>query len=1179
MAGGGGGGGEGGGRHTSAAADPRSSVAAAAAAAALPVSKAASASTSTTPTSSKPSTPRSPRNNGEVRPQQPQHQQQRKPSRYAPGPAGGSDMVSEMGDIDHMMDDDDDEGRFTIDGEVDRRPWDINTMMVTGGSAGRLRARAGDYAPSSAGSYSDKALDASPVVCGVCAEAIPEPDAHAFYPCECAFRICRDCQDGRKTNAVTNTNTTNNKDKDGVLRHCPGCGQPYAEQIARRERAREDDYVAHGTPRSFTTNTYYAPSSTGAHSDAEHVRRYVRGGLLGHDNNTNTTNNKDMSPALAAEDTSGSLVSVASYGYGSVYEVPGEGKDGVKQPVLAPTPLYRKIAMPSRYIQPYRALCLFRLAATAAFISWRVRNPNPNAYGLWLASVFCEVWFALSWVLDQVPKLRPVKRETYLARLGARYTDSDTDETDKDHLPSVDAFITTADASREPPLITANTILSILAMDYPASKLTIYLSDDGASKFMFDVMAETALFARLWVPFCKRFGDVEPRQPEVYFARPIDYAVTRDNPDFVKARLRMKRAYDEFKLRVAHLAQLTKNPPPDGWKMHDGRAWPGNKRSDHEAIIQVFLPTRPQVTASNPTPDPGVTDVDGNPLPALIYMSREKRPGHYHNKKAGAMNALVRCSALITNGQFIFNVDCDHYINNSRVVREALCFFLDPLKGHRVGYVQFPQKFDGIDKSDRYANNNVVFFDANMRGLDGCQGPLYVGTGCFFRRQALYDRKPPPDPLALERVRERDRSCWAKLCCCCIGDTRRRRSSREHDYEANNNLSMSRSASKMQLMAVDEALTGMQTRMTMDPILDDRVVMDGSAKLLIANPLMRKLGMSSHFVASTLAVDALPAQRLAPRDLLAEVVLAISADYEDSSEWGKRVGWVYGTVTEDVLTGFFLHANGWRSVYHTPELPAFKGTAPTNLTDRLEQVLRWATGSIEIFFSGNNPWVARYGSGLKPAQRIAYMATMFYPFTSLALVMYCVLPAVSLFINQFIVPDIGIEAVVYYACLFLSIIGTSLMEIKWSGVTFDDFWRNEQFWVISGTSAHFAAVYQGLLKNTLGVDIAFSITQKADDAEEEFYLVKWSWLLFVPLTIAIINVLALIAGIAAEVNKQGNPQWGELFGKVIFSLWVLVHYYPFLKGLMGRRSRPPTMVIVWAVLLVLVFSVFWSRAL
>lgn len=30
----------------------------------------------------------------------------------------------------------------------------------------------------------------------------------------------------------------------------------------------------------------------------------------------------------------------------------------------------------------------------------------------------------------------------------------------------------------------------------------------------------------------------------------------------------------------------------------------------------------------------------------------------------------------------------------------------------------------------------------NLKGLDGIQGPVYVGTGCCFNRQALYGYEP-----------------------------------------------------------------------------------------------------------------------------------------------------------------------------------------------------------------------------------------------------------------------------------------------------------------------------------------------------------------------------------------------------------------------------------------------------
>ena len=74
----------------------------------------------------------------------------------------------------------------------------------------------------------------------------------------------------------------------------------------------------------------------------------------------------------------------------------------------------------------------------------------------------------------------------------------------------------------------------------------------------------------------------------------------------------------------------------------------------------------------------------------------------------------VRVSAVLTNAPFILNLDCDHYVNNSQAIREAMCFLMDPQVGRDVCYVQFPQRFDGIDRSDRYANRNTVFFDVSL---------------------------------------------------------------------------------------------------------------------------------------------------------------------------------------------------------------------------------------------------------------------------------------------------------------------------------------------------------------------------------------------------------------------------------------------------------------------------------
>lgn len=70
-------------------------------------------------------------------------------------------------------------------------------------------------------------------------------------------------------------------------------------------------------------------------------------------------------------------------------------------------------------------------------------------------------------------------------------------------------------------------------------------------------------------------------------------------------------------------------------------------------------------------PDGNFPDVQMNKLPWLVYVSREKRPKHDHNKKAGAMNSLVRASGVITNAPYILNLDCDHYVNYAKAFKEV----------------------------------------------------------------------------------------------------------------------------------------------------------------------------------------------------------------------------------------------------------------------------------------------------------------------------------------------------------------------------------------------------------------------------------------------------------------------------------------------------------------------------
>ncbi|XP_058076287.1 probable cellulose synthase A catalytic subunit 2 [UDP-forming] isoform X2 [Magnolia sinica] len=723
-------------------------------------------------------------------------------------------------------------------------------------------------------------------------------------------------------------------------------------------------------------------------------------------------------------------------------------------------PLSRKVRIRSSKINPYRVIILFRLVITAFFFWY-----NP-----------------------------PGKKR---------------------QLACIDVFVSTADPLKEPPLVTVNSVLSILSVDYPVDKVSCYVSDDGASLLMLETLIETCAFAKKWVPFCKKFN-IEPRSPEHYFSQKVDHLKYNIFPTFAKERRAMKGQYEEFKVIVNALVSKFQNVPSHDYSMKDGTPWPGNNTRDHPGMIQILL-GRGRLDAG-----------DDKELPQLVYVSREKHPSYQHNKKAGAMNALVRVSAVITNGPYILNLDCNHYINNSKALLEAMCFMMDPGINDKVCYVQFPQRFDGINAGDRYANHNTVLYDITLKGLDGIQGPLYVGTGCFFNRKALYGHE-----LLLE----------PKWC-------------------------------TMMRKAPNETLGSYSST----HVLGEESSSLPGTELSSLVGLEECFGHSAFFLQSTLVEDDRLSQSTSPDTVLREAIHVLSCDYEDNTAWGREIGWIYGSLTSDILTGFKMHARGWRSIYCTPPRPAFRGSAPINLSDRLNQVLRSAFSSVEILFSRHCPIWYGYSGGLKWLQRVGYINATVYPFTSIPLVIYCTLPAVCLLTGKFILPAVSNLTNILLPFLFLSFLATWFLEIRWSKVQNEEWWRNQQFWVIAGVSSHLFAVFQGLIKAVSGMNMTSTVMTKKFHNDEfvEMYAFKWTSLLIVPTTLILVNVWAMVAGTCFALSS-GYGTLALLFSKLLFASLVILHLHPFLKGLLIRRHRIPSIVIVWSLLLATLFSVSWVR--
>lgn len=203
----------------------------------------------------------------------------------------------------------------------------------------------------------------------------------------------------------------------------------------------------------------------------------------------------------------------------------------------------------------------------------------------------------------------------------------------------------------------------------------------------------------------------------------------------------------------------------------------------------------------------------------------------------------------------------------------------------------------------------------------------------------------------------------------------------------------------------------------------------------------KTFGLSSVFIESTRIENGGVPESVSAVKIIKEAIHVIGCCYEDKTDWGKEVhaiafhftsklysispelilsthlsslyvygqiGWMYGSITDDILTGFKMHCRGWRSIYSMPSRPAFRGSTPANLSDRLHQDLRLALGSIQIFLSRHCPlWYGFREGRLHWLQRLAYVHNIVYPFTSFPLVVYCLIPAICLLTGQFIVPSVS----------------------------------------------------------------------------------------------------------------------------------------------------------------------------
>ncbi|PON96757.1 Cellulose synthase [Trema orientale] len=354
-----------------------------------------------------------------------------------------------------------------------------------------------------------------------------------------------------------------------------------------------------------------------------------------------------------------------------------------------------------------------------------------SRFAVIFAMLISDVVLIFMWCTEQAYRMRPIRRKEFPENLKEMVRE--------DEFPALDVFICTADPYKEPPLDVANTALSVLAYDYPAEKLAVYVSDDGGSQLTLFAFMEAAKFAAHWLPYCKKNGVLD-RNPEAYFAK-----LGHDSHPISSEEIKkLKTMYNNMKLRIDIALEKGKVDEEfiKGEREREAFAkWTdGFTRRNHPTVIQILL---------NNAED---KDISGHSMPNLIYLSREKSKASPHQFKAGAQNALLRVSATMTNAPIILTLDCDMYSNDPQTPLRILCYFLGPEAQSNVAYVHCPQMFNGINKTDIYACENKFIFQINPRGYDGLLGPSYNGSCCFIRRRAFFGAPSSLESLEIPEI-------------------------------------------------------------------------------------------------------------------------------------------------------------------------------------------------------------------------------------------------------------------------------------------------------------------------------------------------------------------------------------------------------------------------------------------
>ncbi|OIH96341.1 cellulose synthase [Curtobacterium sp. MCBA15_001] len=496
------------------------------------------------------------------------------------------------------------------------------------------------------------------------------------------------------------------------------------------------------------------------------------------------------------------------------------------------------------------------------------------------------------------------------------------------------------------------------------------------------------------------------------------------------------------------------------------------------------------------------------------------RPRH---AKAGNLNNAL----MATQGEFLLILDADQ-VPDPAILDRTLGYFKDP----RMALVQTPQWFENVPDADLLGSQAPLFYGPIQQSKDGWNAAFFCGSNAILRREALMQ-------LGISRyVHEVEASVERTL------KTSRKLLARARATETDPRV----------LEALDDAqgvVDRARDQMSRDEPLGDVTYefqrgIDAIAFRFAAADLESVRSDLQELAAMSTDADTFAGLDDAALDVLGQrnaspvaaieaiAVLARAVDVNRGDEAQAVMPLATISVTEDMATAMRLHGLGWKSAYHDEILA--RGLAPEDLPTMLVQRLRWAQGTMQVFFR-ENPLVQ---NGLSFGQRLMYFSTMWSYLSGFAAVVYIAAPVLCL---SFGVVPVQAYSVDFFARLIPFLVLNQLLF--WVVAAGRPTWRGQQYslalfpvWIESVTSA-FANVFRGR-------PLGFRVTPKVRDEAEA----KPRWDLVRPQLWAmgaLVGALVLIGiryltGQASGIAPLVNTAW-VVFDLFIFSIVIRAVLY------------------------------------